>query len=127
MSAFLCSAVHTAVVAGVILRGRDRNFSVSRVSEVSKILREVNNRALFCRYGEKPEYLPRDMTAVSAAAIAWLDSASPADIFKVCQCFDYQCSEGHTDKMGEYSFINEALQYAQEKPGFNRISAVWSI
>jgi hypothetical protein len=127
MSAFLCSTLHTAVVSLVVMRGRSIPFSVSAVSDISKKLRKVNNRALFCRYGDTPEYMPRNMSATYAAALAWFDSANASDIFKLCQCFDYQCSEGDADKMKEYSIIREALQYAAQYSGFDRKSAVWSI
>lgn len=130
MSAFLCSTRHTVILALYILRKDTAAPTIESVRAVARALRKVNNRALFCRYGEKPEYLPRDISQEFEYAAAWLDSHSFADIHAAATCFDYQCSEGDAPKMKEFAFVSEALQYAGDRlrvSGFSFKSAVWSL
>jgi hypothetical protein len=127
MSAFLCSPLHTAVVAQYLCSQPD-GPSIVTFPQVCKALRKVNNRALTCRYGDKPQYLKTaDFPELSARAKAWIESHNPADMLRVIQCFEYQCSEG--DAMGTYgaSFIFEALRYAEKPAAAHLPSAVWSI
>lgn len=127
MSAFLCSNLHTAVVAQYLCNHPD-GPSIASFPGVCKALRKVNNRALKCRYGDSPVYLKTaDFPALSHAAAVWISQHNPADILAVIHCLQYQCSEGDALAMREASFIDEAEKYAQTAAaGFPR-SPIWSI
>ena len=113
MSVFLCSDLHTAVVAQLLKR---ENFTMSALKMMTE-LRKLNNAALAYRYGDKPVRLANRAEALSAAD-RWLAGATVADKCKVVTCFVYQCDEGDTLKCP----LGKALQ-ALEATLVNRAEA----
>lgn len=126
MSAFLCSSLQTVVCALIIARQDSYNPTIESTQAFAKTLRKVNNRALFCRYGDKPQYLPRDISAEFANAATWLDSHDGNAWAGVAHCLQYQCSEGDTASMKEWAFIDELIKRV-DSMGDHSTGNVWSI
>ena len=130
MSAYLCSEQHTYTLA--LFHARQlvttgAGVPTSEVIETAQRLRALNNYALQCRYGDKPESLRADPFPALAAATAWLEGASAADIFGAVRGFAYQCSEGDADKRPEWALLTDIRTVAEFDAGANTETAVWSI
>lgn len=126
MSAFLCSTLHTVTLGLMLARQHSNAPTVPSVRALAKALRSVNNRALACRYGDKPQSLPRDISADVQGAAAWIDSHSADDAAALVQCFVYQCSEGDTETHKNWAFVDE-LQKLIPAAANPRNSSIWSI
>lgn len=133
MSAFLCSDRHTFALALWSVRQDTDAPQTADVIALAKRLRRLNNYALRCRYGDVPEYLPRDPMPALANATTWLESASAADVAQSAHCLQYQCSEGDTDVNAASRRIRRAVRTLQrivqraDAKAAGAKSEVWSI
>lgn len=128
MSAFLCSDLHTACLALAIVRAASASPTVASFAAVARGLRKVNNRALKCRYNDRPVYIRAELQKLFHEAASWIDSHSPADLLGAARCFQYQCAEGDALQMKEAGLVSEALQLAEKaSPTGFKESHVWSI
>lgn len=125
MSAYLCSDTHTCVLALWFARERGTP-STALVTAVAQNLRYLNSHALHCRYGETPEPLADDIMPALARAAAWLEAAQSADIFGAVKGFRYQCSEGNTPELPEWSIL-EYIYARAESESSGASSEVWAI
>lgn len=127
MSAYLCSDTHTCVLALYAARRVLGNAPrTAMVTTLAQNLRYLNNHALSCRYDDKPEPLADDIMPALARATAWLESASPADIFGAVKGFRYQCAEGNTPELEEWKLLEAIYASAEFKAG-GASSDVWAI
>lgn len=127
MSAYLCSDTHTCVLALYAARQVLCNAPrTAMVTTLAQNLRYLNSHALNCRYDDKPEPLADDIMPALARATAWLESASPADIFGAVRGFRYQCAEGNTPELEEWKLLEAIYASAEFKAG-GASSDVWAI
>lgn len=87
MSSFLCSTLHTVVVAAAISRA---GLSDADTVSIAMQLRDANNKALAARYGDEAEPLGAAAEAIVAAGNEHTD----IQVNTMARCFAYQCSEG---------------------------------
>lgn len=83
MSAWLCSDLHTHVLAAWAVK---RGLAEDELATATR-LRDANNAALFARYGDTPVPLSADFTAPS-------NVYTDQQINTLARSFAYQCSEG---------------------------------
>ena len=118
MSAYLCSDTHTCVLALYAARQVLGNAPrTAIVTTLAQNLRYLNSHALSCRYDDKPEPLADDIMPALARATAWLESASPADIFGAVKGFRYQCAEGNTTELEEWKLLETIYASAEFEAG----------
>lgn len=92
MSAFRCSNRHTAVIA--MLAHAPGVVESAQIAETARILRALNDAALFARYRDSAEPLTRaDLAGAIPAAAEWMRQSNPADMLAAVRCFAYQCAE----------------------------------
>ena len=118
MSAFLCSATHTAAIAVFA-----ENTGFGDALKIARQLRKVNNQALFCRYGDAPAPLKN---IYSALAVWRANPASGAMVYALLQCLEYQCSEGDALQMPEADILGKLLN-RMGRSGVSPKPGVWAI
>lgn len=129
MSAFLCSDVHTVVLALYACSRVDQGARPATVRDVAHSLRRLNNYALSARYSDDPvslEWTPQTV----ASAENWLSTHNSIALRDIAQCFEYQCSEGDSEAQPEWPLLRAIvdLATADVPAGFkNARSGVWSI
>lgn len=128
MSAFLCSDMHTAVLAIQIAR-----LTKTRKSHKTILsgLRSLNNAALAYRYGDKPVRIA-NIDAAFKDAYAWIneqpETGFAARINSLAHCFEYQCSEGDVLETHKFAkFFNDAAVAIETVANKKTIDGVWSI
>lgn len=92
MSMFVCTPLHTVVVA--LIHHNPGIVSTAQIVETARILRSVNNAAAAARYGDKPVILSaRTIRETIPEAVEFLRGVSRAGMRKIVEGFAYQCAE----------------------------------
>lgn len=126
MSAFLCSARHTYVIA--MLAHNGQTVANAQIHETARILRQLNDAALRARYGDAPNPMDRrESTDGLIGAVNWMRTAGPQALLKVVQCFDYQCSEDISADYPGRAILADVLQRVSAMRGASVKCDVWSI
>ena len=132
MSCMLLSAHHTVILA-VLAHTLDGDRSAiptgQQISQSARILRSLNSASMRAEYGDRfsPQYLTRAQLAQNVkTAPHWIRNATHADIFKVAECFEYQCMEAPSGHPGR-AILASVLDRAANLPEAGGPSAVWNI
>lgn len=90
MSSFLCSNLHTAIIA---LAASRSGLTKQSPKALMSAFRSMNNAALAVRYGDAPERMSNVPNNVIRAN-RYLAECTDSDLAQLFTCFKYQCSEG---------------------------------
>ena len=130
MSAFLCSPLHTAVVA-IVMHNNANVLGLPKSITPKKIasgLRSLNNAALKSRYDDAPTPLRNPETHMALARLWMLEN--PGAHMSLVASFSYQCSEG--DAMVPHAYgpklsLLENMLQTLEAPNPITNTGPWSI
>jgi len=122
MSAFLCSDLHTCIVAQLA-----EKYGLSCDAVATTVgLRAMNNAALKARYDGSAETLAGLKTTMFQAS-HWLAAHNPSAHDNVVNCLDYQCSEGDYETQPQYPLMQTLKAKPKEAANFWPESRIWSV
>ena len=123
MSAFLCSDLHTCVLAVYA----EETYLVADAASAARALRRMNNRAMRHRYGDAPAAL-RSLAACLQEARKHLQGLSDADVAALANCMAYQCAEGPSHLgQPEWPLVKGIEYAARMRSGGHASQHVWAI